>query len=305
MSGEKTYRVLAVEDDARLLRLVAHTLRQAGFSVATAENGREGLERVAERPPDLIISDINMPELDGFAFRDRLLADPEMRRVPFLFLTARDAPEDQIRGLRSGVDEYITKPFVPAVLLARVEAVLRRHESYVEMVRRDPLTGLLNRQSLESDVERELERLKRFPGKGSLIFIDLDNFKKVNDWYGHAMGDEVLVGLGRLLREETRTVDIVGRFGGEEFIAYFPGSDAATSATTVRRLLVRFRGMSFRPQEVRVTFSAGIAEALTHGKDFDTLCRRADQAMYRAKKLGKNRIVLWSPSEVADGWKGG
>jgi len=297
MVGRKRHVVLVVEDDHRLLRLVAHTLSQAGHEVVTAANGREALERIAERAPDLILSDINMPEMDGFTFRDRLLGAPETRRVPFLFLTARDAPEDQIRGLRSGVDEYITKPFVPAVLAARVAAVLRRHETYVEMVRRDPLTGLLNRQSLERDVERELERLKRYRGVGSLIFLDLDNFKKVNDWYGHAAGDEVLVGLGRLLQEQTRAVDIVGRFGGEEFLAYFPGNDAEAARTTAERLLACFRAKSFTPAEIRVTFSAGVAQALAHGHDFDALSRHADQAMYQAKKLGKNRVVVWCPED--------
>ena len=295
MSASRRYTVLAVEDDARLLRLVAHSLSRAGFNVVTARDGLEGIERTRERTPDLIISDINMPEMDGFAFRDRLLESPEMRDVPFLFVTARDAPEDQIRGLRSGVDEYITKPFVPTVLVARVQAVLKRHESYVEMIRRDALTGLLNRPSLEADIERELERLKRFPGLGSLIFIDLDSFKNVNDRYGHAAGDEVLIGLARMLKEETRAVDIVGRFGGEEFVAYFPQNDAAAAAATVERLLAHFRSMRFTPQEIGVTFSAGIAEALKDADTFAALCRLADHAMYAAKKQGKDRIVIWPP----------
>ena len=286
--------VLIVEDDPRLLRLIRHVLTGSGFRTVAAPNAEQGLTLARRERPDLIISDINMPGVDGFGFRERLMADPELRRVPFLFLTARDAPEDEIRGLHYGVDEYITKPFVPAVLAARVEAVLQRHQTYMEMVRRDPLTGLLSRPSFQNDVSRELERLKRFGGVGCLIFMDLDNFKKVNDWFGHAAGDEVLVGLAELLKQQTRSVDLVGRFGGEEFVAFFPGSDAKAAQGTVERLLHAFRGTTFPPRQMRCTFSAGIAEALLHGSDFDTLCRRADEAMYAAKKAGKNRVTVWS-----------
>ncbi len=240
-----------------------------------------------------------MPGMDGFTFRDRILSNPVLRELPFVFLTAKLAPEDQIRGLASGVDEYITKPFDPQVLIARIHAVLRRHENMARLVRRDPLTQLLNRNTLEREIRRELERVKRYPANACFVFLDIDGFKALNDECGHAAGDRALIRLASALTKDVRSVDIVGRYGGEEFILYFPESTLDTCHRIMDRMHIMFQQETEHEIHHRLTFSAGIAEVPADGTDFADLCTHADEAMYAAKRQGKSRILAWR--EVNEG----
>ncbi|MBX7255504.1 MAG: diguanylate cyclase [Candidatus Hydrogenedentes bacterium] len=297
MEEPQTYTVLVVEDDKHTAELLSYNLTEAGFHVFQAHDGVDALKKLDIVTVDLIICDIMMPQMDGFTLRQRLLKNPAQQHTPFIFLTAKSQPEDQIRGLESGVDEYITKPFDPHVFVARVHAVLRRHENMAQLVRRDPLTQLLNRNTLEREIERELARIKRYSGIGSLVFLDLDDFKEINDRLGHATGDRALVRLASVLTSEIRSVDIVGRYGGEEFVLYFPESTIETSRGIVERMHAAFVELSQEEDNELLTFSAGIAEAPRHGSDFKTLCSRADEAMYSAKHQGKARIIAWTDTK--------
>ncbi len=292
----RTYTVLLVEDDPHTTELLAYNLSEAGFQVFTAEDGISALRKLDIVTVDLIISDVMMPEMDGFAFRERIIQDPVMREVPFIFLTAKGTPEDQIRGLGMGADEYITKPFDPEVLIARVHAVLRRRENFARVARLDPLTQLLNRQTLQREVERELARIKRYPAVATLVFLDIDGFKQVNDKYGHAAGDRALVQLAAALTKDIRSVDLVGRYGGEEFVLYFPETPEAVGLRIAERMHTHFRQLSKQEGNEALTFSAGLVEAPRHGTEFETLCERADAAMYEAKRRGKARVLVWQPS---------
>lgn len=289
----RTYTVLLVEDDPHTAELLAYTLSSAGFQVFTAVSGVDALKKLEIIAVDLIVSDVMMPEMDGFEMRDRIVENPVLREVPFVFLTAKGTSQDQIRGLSSGVDEYVTKPFDPQVLIARVHAVLRRRENYSRAARLDTLTGLLNRQSLQHDIERELARIKRYPAQASLVFLDIDGFKQVNDVYGHAAGDRALRQLAAALTKETRSVDLLGRYGGEEFVLYFPETPEDDGVRIIERMLNQFRHLSQAESNGPLTFSAGIVEAPRDGADFATLVERADQAMYQAKRQGKARVVPW------------
>ena len=291
--------VLVVEDDPCTLELVRYTLAKAGFEVRTATDGIEGLAAIRDTPADLIICDVMMPGMDGFTFRDQVLLDPATRRLPFIFLTARAEADDEIKGLKTGVDEYITKPFDPLVLVARVQAVLERREAHAEMIRRDPLTQLLNRRAIETEVARELERLRRYPSVASLLFADLDDFKRINDAHGHAMGDLVLVEFAGLLCSGCRSTDILGRYGGEEFVVYLPETAEAPALEVAERLLAECQEMSVGPPQIHPSFSAGIAEAPRDGGSFAALCSCADEAMYAAKRQGKARAVAWRPGGPA------
>ena len=298
-ASDKAISVLVVEDDLNMKKILAVTLIRAGYRVIEAANGRWALEVLKGNPTvDLIISDIMMPEMDGFAFRDRLISDPSTRDIPFLFLSARTMPEDQVKGLRTGVDDYVTKPFDPPILLARVEAVLERRRQLALLARRDALTGLLNRYSLEEKIKKELQRLNRTAGKASMIFLDIDDFKLINDAHGHSFGDQVLLQLADLLREHTRKTDVVGRFGGEEFVVLLAEADQETASDTVQRLLARFRDSAIGPTEIRKTFSAGIVETPRDGTDYATLVARADAAMYTAKRAGKAGVVAYRDGEA-------
>ncbi len=301
MEEPQTYTVLVVEDDRHTAELLSYNLTEAGFQVFQAYDGTDALKKLEIVTVDLITCDIMLPTMDGLTFRQRVLENPTLQHTPFIFLTAKSQPEDQIRGLDTGVDEYITKPFDPQVFVARVHAVLRRHENMAQLISRDPLTQLLNRNTLERVINRELARIKRYPGIGSLVFLDLDDFKEINDRLGHATGDRALVRLASVLTSEIRTVDIVGRYGGEEFVLYFPESPIDASRGIVERMHAAFVELSQQEDHELLTFSAGIAEAPVDGVDFQTLCSRADEAMYSAKHQGKARIVAWSDSRKATG----
>jgi len=294
--ADPPYCILLVEDDPHTLELLVFTLGEAGHRIIAAENAREAQEYMEQENIDLIISDVMMPGLDGFEFRDLLLNDSQFRDIPFIFLTARSGSNDQIRGIQSGADEYITKPFEVDVLLARVQAVLARREHFARQASEDPLLpGLLNRQALERAVSRELNRIRRYPSSASLVFLDIDDFKAINDTLGHAKGDEVLVSLADVLKEYSRAVDIVGRYGGEEFIVFFPETSESMAQTVTNRMMSHFSSIKFESIEAPMTFSAGLVEAPRDGETFVTLRDRADAAMYHAKRHGKAKVVTWRP----------
>jgi diguanylate cyclase (GGDEF)-like protein len=296
LGDSHTQTVLVVEDDPHMAELLSFNLSEQGFRVFVAANGAEAVKKLEIVAVDMIVCDIMLPVMDGLAFRERLLEKPALRDTPFIFLTAKTLPEDQIRGLSMGVDEYVTKPFDPQVLVARIKAVLHRRETYARVARLDPLTGLLNRQSLERAVDRELARIKRYPAVASIVFLDIDGFKQVNDQFGHAAGDRALVNLAAALTKDVRSVDIIGRFGGEEFILFFPETSKDAAIGIVDRMHHRFQELSKSDGCGMLTFSAGIAEAPEDGADFKTLCARADQAMYAAKRQGKALILGWAPA---------
>jgi diguanylate cyclase (GGDEF)-like protein len=291
------YKLLIVEDDAATRTLLEYNLSGAGFTVFMAENGHHALEVLAEDSIDLIVSDIMMPGMDGYMFREQVILDPGTRSIPFVFLTAKAQGEDQIKGLRSGVDDYITKPFEPLVMIARVQAVLERRRVHDEMTRHDGLTGLLNRVTFEREVTRELKRVVRYDTLGSFVFMDLDNFKQINDTYGHAAGDLLLSNVAQLMIWESRAVDLLGRYGGEEFVVYFPETNADQAASTMLRILKKLQSRGLGREKFQASFSAGVAEAPRHGRDLSVLCAEADKAMYEAKRQGKARVVLCSSDD--------
>ncbi len=291
---ERQYTVLVVEDDAHTRELLLFNLEDAGYLTLSAENGLEALGLLEGRVVDIIICDIMMPRMDGFALREAILSRPKLRDIGFIFLSAKSMPEDEIKGLRYGVDEYITKPFNPEVLVARVEAVLARRAALAKAAQLDPLTQLFNRQTGEREIRRELERIQRYPSIGSLGFLDIDGFKAVNDSQGHAAGDRALVALAEVLKENIRSVDIVARFGGEEFVLFFPETDEVRAIQVIERMQRHFQKLSEECcNHVRISFSAGVVEAPRDGDQFDVLCQRADEAMYAAKRGGKARVIPW------------
>lgn len=290
---DQAYTVLVIEDDTHTRELLTFNLTEAGYQVMEAHDGREGLARLIAEPPDLVLSDVMMPHMNGFELRKMIVGDPALRDIPFIFLTAKSNPSDQVAGLQTGVDEYITKPFDVDVLLARIEAVLQRRENFARLASIDGLTGLLNRQASERAIRRELGRLRRYPSLATLVFLDIDNFKSLNDEYGHAMGDKVLTHLAEIFKAQSRSVDIVGRYGGEEFLAFFPQTPMAEAVPVVKRMLERFRTPMPEIPDVSLSFSAGAVEAPRNGDEFEILRDRADAAMYHVKRNGKGRVEAW------------
>jgi diguanylate cyclase (GGDEF)-like protein len=291
--NERKHSVLIVDDDLTLLKLIELKLKKAGFNTLVAQDSASALELLSHNHIDLIICDIQMPGMSGFEFREMMLNESATRDIPFIFLTASSETVDQIKGFRLRVDDYITKPFDPSVLVVRVRSVIERHETFTERSSIDQLTGLLNRQALEQRVQKELVRIDRYGGGVSIVFIDIDNFKQINDRHGHSIGDLVLIQLGQLFQQKLRNIDFAGRYGGEEFLLCLVNTDKQGALELTRRLLASFSKTPISDEKLICTFSAGIASAPEDGTDFSLLCKKADEAMYVSKKEGKNRITLW------------
>jgi diguanylate cyclase (GGDEF)-like protein len=266
-------------------------LGKAGFRVKTALDAGEALEILKNTEIDLILCDIRMPEMDGFQFREQTLKQRNMPNIPFIFISAYDEPVNQITGFQLEIDDFIPKPVDPDVLIARIHAAVKRWKSFIEKISTDKLTGLLSRQYIENQIKKELERIERSGKNISVVFIDLDDFKNINDVYGHQTGDLVLAQFARLINQELRKIDFAGRYGGEEFLLLLVDADKNLASQISLRLLALFRNLPVGAQQIHCSFSAGIASAPEDGMDCETLIKKADEMMYQSKKGGKSRIT--------------
>ena len=294
VSLSKDHETILVVEDNRDMRNFIRTGIEKEYLVIEAKNGEEGLKKAREFKPNLIISDVMMPKMDGYAMCRALRSDEDLSLIPIILLTAKASREMAIEGLESGAIDYITKPFSFNVLKAKIKALLKRQAEQEELNLTDNLTGLLKRAAWEQAVERELRKVGRYGGIASMAFIDLDDFKKVNDTHGHQTGDQVLVELSKTLVSELRSTDLAGRYGGEEFVIYLPESNKDEAAGSIERILELYRSKGIGESTLYCSFSAGVVEI--SGDRLLTAAEyvsRADAAMYEAKKRGKGRVTLW------------
>ncbi len=282
--------ILLVEDDKISRKMVAYHLKKHGYTVYPVENGQAALDFLEEKIPNLIICDIMMPVMDGMELRKRLLNHPDLRLVPFIFLSAKADLQDKVEGWMMVVGDYMTKPVEPVELIARVKSVLARHSLYEEMINYDHLTGLMSRRNMEQKMTYELARIKRFGRDFSVVMLDIDHFKKLNDTHGHAFGDEVLKEVAQTLKDSIREVDFVGRMGGEEFVIAMPETDKETGFVIAERVRKSVAALEFK-ENVQVTISGGVSAAPEDGLAQADLLKVADDALYEAKNNGRNQIV--------------
>ncbi len=290
--------ILVVDDAPGNLDRLGRILAAAGYRVRKIPSGDLALASAKAEPPDLILLDIEMPGMSGYETCQRLKRDRATRELPIIFISTRRSAGDKVRAFSSGAVDYITKPFQSEEVLARVaihlrlNALQRRLEAQNRELERlattDPLTGLLNRRSFTESGLRYLAQSNRYSRPLSLILLDIDGFKGINDGYGHDVGDKVLTVVTKRIREQLRTVDLFARWGGEEFVVLNPETPIERSL----RLAERLRQCLFvRPIEPAgiITASFGVATG-DFGESFDNLIRRADQALLAAKEAGKNRV---------------
>ncbi len=269
-------------------------MAKESLDVFCAEGGVPGLELARREKPDLILLDLEMPEMSGFDVCRALKADPELCMIPVLFLTGSSTAEDKVRGLDLGAVDYITKPFDAFELCARVRAALRtKHlqDLLIEHAHIDPLTGLPNRRALMERLQREWARIERHGGHLSFIMADIDHFKRVNDRYGHHIGDKMLHEVARAIARQCRELDLPARYGGEEFAVIVPHETvggAVRLAERCRQEVEKVR-IAVRSEAVAVTASFGVAEA-TGLPSPEALVKQADEALYRAKSAGRNLV---------------
>jgi diguanylate cyclase (GGDEF)-like protein len=291
--------VLVIEDHPDQRDLLAIVLQREGYRVITAANGLEALEKLATEKIQIALSDIMMPKMDGFELIKRMRSSPAMKSIYLILITARIQEGDRVRGLDLGADDYITKPFSFSELLARIRVGSRvvqyqQHLEYQTQV--DSLTGLFNRRAFEKKIHEEFERSKRYHNLLSVLILDIDNFKLINDTYGHHGGDAALVKISETLREKTRQSDFPARYGGEEFVLVLPETDQENAVQVATKIhgAIRESGFGTTAHPFRLTVSIGISSTSTRFyTDWHDLLDDADRALYIAKNSGKDRIEIW------------
>jgi len=303
----KPTNILIVDDFDDNLEILGDLLAVNGYEIRTARNGEAALKQVQDYRPDLILLDILMPGMNGFEVCARLKADDNTRDIPVIFVSSLTDVSSKVTGFKVGGVDYINKPFQRAEVLVRVNTHitiqrLHRHleEQNVELERlanTDYLTGLYNRRRFFHTAEEELAGAVRSGHPLSVTLIDLDYFKRVNDLYGHLVGDRVLIHVAQLIHSGCRASDITARYGGEEFVILHPGLDRQNAyhvAEGIRRE-VEATPYIHESNEISVTLSAGVVD--THVcKDcprIDDVLASADLALYRAKDAGRNQVVVF------------
>jgi two-component system, cell cycle response regulator len=299
-------KILVAEDEPGSRRLVKVHLSAAGYEVVEAEDGQMAWELFQSEPFRIVITDWMMPRLDGLGLIQNIRSNTQKGYTYIVMLSAVDDKPKVVAGLEAGADEYLTKPFNKLELLARIasgERILKLEEQLVQarqqmevLAMHDALTGLLNRRAIEEQAEADFTLAMRKERPFSVIMLDIDHFKRVNDQFGHATGDLALQQMSKVLTEHLRSYDRVGRWGGEEFILLLTETflkDAAMVAERLRATMAETKIPLENGETLTVHISLGVA--CTGGK-FSSLAEMidaADQALYKAKQTGRNRVCVF------------
>lgn len=284
-----TDKILIVDDEPDLLTILGKRLSDAGYQVFTASTGKVAFMKVKEIMPDLILLDILIPELNGLDLKARLNQHISTASIPVIFLTAKNMIEDKVEGLQIGADDYITKPFNTDELLARISAVLNRRKFYEKVSMSDSLTGLYNANFFRKQLTLSFNMAKRYNQIFSLAIIDIDNFKTINDTFGHAAGDFILKKFSTIMNMVLRKTDIITRYGGDEFAVILQGADEKLAGRVMKKLHNKIKNKHFvyksTGEKISFSVSVGIAAFQNGFKDETALFELADANMYRNKKL--------------------
>lgn len=298
-------RILVADDDPISRRILQGILTEWGYEVTVASNGTEAWKLLQQDAPELAILDWVMPGMEGIQICEALRKRKEARYVYILLMTARSNKNDIVRGLQAGADDYLTKPYDPLELKARLiagrriidlqEQLIAARELLRHQATRDPLTGVLNYRGIMEVLERELSRAQRDGKALGVILGDLDHFKNINDTHGHLAGDEALREVAGRLSGAIRPYDTTGRYGGEEFLVVLPGCDEAGIVKVGERIRERIakEPVHYQHNELAVTISLGaVVHTPPNAVEIHALLHAADTALYWAKNNGRNRVEL-------------
>ncbi len=304
MNGKPVAHILIVDDSRPLREEIKRALSFPDMQIEfhEAENGLDGFKMLMDEPIDLVLCDLVMPHMDGFKFLKMRSSRPDLEAVPVLMLTAVGETDQKIKLLSAGAGDYIVKPFHPGELLARANVHLRRkllqdelkqkNALLTELSTQDGLTKINNRRHFLELAHAEVSRSRRLEQPVSILLMDVDHFKQINDTYGHHTGDMVLTSICGAIRHELRAYDIFGRYGGDELIVLFPQTDgdealevAERTETTIQALAIP--GLS----GLSLSFSGGVASRTPEADDLESMIKMADQALYKAKTGGRGSVV--------------
>lgn len=289
----RLYRVMIIDDDIELAQYYSEILKRVGMITEVLNDPELVLERMANFRPELILMDVYMPNCDGVELSKVIRQDPSYLDIPIIFLSSENDIQKQIAAVKVGADDFLNKPIAPELLISSLSSRAERYRALRSLVMRDGLTGLFNHTAIKEDLIAKMSSASRNVTSVSVAMLDLDNFKKVNDTYGHQIGDQVLRTLSHMLRQRLRKSDVVGRYGGEEFVVIFPNTTAEVAQLVLEKIRVAFNKIMHVSEqgEFSVGFSAGVADS-RQTTNPDDLLLIADAALYRAKHSGKNQIVL-------------
>ncbi|MEA1920328.1 MAG: diguanylate cyclase [Campylobacterota bacterium] len=288
--------ILIVDDTIANLDILGELLD--GYDVIDATNGSDALEIVQEEKIDLILLDIMMPHMDGFEVCQRLKKDPYTEDIPIIFITAMSDEDSIEKAYDIGGSDYVTKPFKPKELIARVKRELKLvalQEELKLLASIDPMTKLYNRRYFSKASENMLDLAKREKKELALIMVDIDRFKNINDTYGHDTGDDVIIAFADMLHQMQRESDIICRFGGEEFVILMPETDSDGASVVAHKIKEKTHNIAIEIQNKSLSFtvSSGVSSIKVHDeKTIQAALKRADEALYEAKQNGRDRVCV-------------
>jgi len=290
--------ILVIDDSELIQRLIMTRVAELGVEVISALDGSVGLEIAESRQPDLILLDIEMPDVSGFEVCAKLKLNPNTVNIPVIFITGLNTSVDKVRGFDLGAVDYVTKPFDPAELKARVRSALKIKnlmDMLASQAQLDGRTGLHNRRYFDQRLGQELASGERYRKPVGLLLVDIDEFKQINDRNGHPKGDQVIKRFAELIQAACRESDTPCRYGGDEFAIILPESDKQQAQNLADRLhqIIRSDAELQAIIDAAITPSIGAACAMP-GDDTDAsgLLLKADQALYQSKEAGRDRVTI-------------
>lgn len=287
------FKILIVDDMEVLAEHYAAVLGEAGMQVKTVTDINDMLEVLSDFQPELILMDIYMPQCSGLEAAKIIRQKDEMLSVPIVFLSTESDTVHHISAMELGGDDFLQKPIMDYQLIVAVRTRAERFRSLRNEMHRDGLTGLLNHVTTKTHLEVEIARAQRKREPLSFAMLDIDYFKKVNDAYGHPVGDRVIKSVARMLTKRLRKSDLIGRYGGEEFAIILPETDLQTANKLLDDVRQNFSQIVQQNNEVQFscTLSAGVTQLQQNGT-LDSLIKLADSALYEAKNSGRNRVCI-------------
>ncbi len=293
-NSEKNALVLIVDDNTLNIKFLQTLLTNQSYRVYSAENGLQACRLSKKIIPDIILLDIMMPVMNGFDACKRLKKMPETKNIPIIFLTSKADTQDILKGFKLGAVDYITKPFQYKILLARVSTHLKlkfARDILKKMAILDGLTQLYNHAYINKRLAQEISAAKRHSHPLSVFMFDLDHLKNINDTYGHSVGNNVFVKISATLKENLREEDIIGRYGGDEFLIILPNTRRQAGYKVAEHVRNMICQLEWCHDKMKVTISGGIT-AMQKEKNADELIAKTDALLYQAKHNGRNSIVF-------------
>ena len=293
-NSDENALVLIVDDNPLNIKFLQTLLTHQLYQVYSAQDGLQACRIAKKIVPDIILLDIMMPVMNGFDACKRLKEMPETADIPIIFLTSKADTRDILKGFKLGAIDYITKPFQYKELLARISTHLKlkfARDILKQMAMLDGLTQLYNHCYINQRLEQEISEAKRHFHSLSVFMFDLDHLKDINDTYGHSVGNDVFVKLSATLKKNMRKEDIIGRYGGDEFLIVLPNTRRQAGYKVAEHVRNMICNLKWRHDEMKVTISGGIT-AMQNEKNAKELIAKADALLYQAKRNGRNEIVF-------------